>query len=156
MLTFKIWLEEHDLFGHKKKELREEIIKTLEPNKGNAVDVTSSRISEFGSDDDVTSRHGRHILNLFNKNPRIWELMAQAFPGEEETLKNRVTQWLEQSQPQHQIADLFNVIGIGDDPIVKHAAPKPKQQQPQQPPAATQQPSPGLPDPAVMPGQTTF
>lgn len=162
MLQFKTWLEAQDLFGDKKQTLRQEIIKTLEPNKGNVPDVTSSRIGEFGSDEDVTSRHGHHILDLFNKNPRIWQLMAQAFPGEEETLKNRVTQWLKSSRPQHQIADLFNVIGIGDEPIVQHAKPKPKpQQQPQpqqqqsnhgQPPAAPTAMAPGLPQPAPMPG----
>jgi hypothetical protein len=161
MFEFKLWLEDHDLFGDKKKELRQEIIKTLEPNKGNGPDVTSSRIGEFGSDEDVTSRHGKHILNLFNKNARIWQLMSQAFPGEGETLKNRVSQWLTEARPQHQIADLFNVIGIGDDPIVNHSAPKPKQQQqpqpqPQsnngQPPAATTGAAPGLPAPAPMPG----
>jgi len=160
MLEFKLWVEEHDLFNSKKIELRQEIIKTLEPNKGDATDVTSSRIGEFGSDDDVTSRHGKYILDLFNKNPRIWQLMAQAFPGEEETLKNRVSQWLQESTPQHQIADLFNVIGIGDDPIVKHSAPKPKQQQMQQPqqsnhgqpPAAATASAPGLPAAAPMPG----
>lgn len=153
MLGFKLWLEEHDLFGDKKKALRQEIIKTLEPNKGNAPDVTSSRISEFGSDEDVTSRHGNHILKLFNQNPKIWQLMAQAFPGEEETMKNRVSQWLEQSKPQHQIADLFNIIGIGDDPIVNHATPKPKQPQSNygQPPAAVAAPAPGLPPAAPMP-----
>ena len=150
MFKFKLWLEEHDLFGDKKKALRQEIITTLEPNKGHAPDVTSTRIGEFGSDEDVTSRHGNHILSLFEKNPRIWQLMAQAFPGEEETLKNRVTQWLQKSKPQHQIADLFNMIGIGDDPIVNHAAPKPRQQS-QQPPAATAQQAPGLPQPAPMP-----
>lgn len=163
MLEFKLWLEDHDLFGDKKRELRQEIIKTLEPNKGNGPDVTSSRIGEFGSDEDVTSRHGKHILNLFNKNGRIWQLMGQAFPGEEETLKNQVSQWLKEAMPQHQIADLFNVIGIGDDPVVNHAAPKPKQQQqpqqPQQPqsnnsqpPAATNAQAPGLPGAAPMPG----
>jgi len=99
MLEFKLWVEEHDLFGNKKKELRQEIITTLEPNK-DAMDVTSSRIGEFGTDD--SSRHGDHIIDLFNKNPRIWELMSQAFPGEEDTLKNRVIQWLKQSMPQHQ------------------------------------------------------
>ena len=156
MLEFKLWIEERDLFGDKKKELRQEIIKTLEPNKGHGPDVTSSRIGEFGSDEDVTSRHGNHILDLFEKNPRIWQLMSQAFPGEEETLKNRVSQWLQESKPQHQISDLFNVIGIGDDPIVNHAAVKPKpQQQPQQPnnepPAAGAANVPGLPPAAPMP-----
>jgi hypothetical protein len=155
MLKFKLWLEDHDLFGNKKQELRQEIIKTLEPNKSSSHDVTSTRIGEFGSDEDVTSRHGKYILDLFEKNPRIWQLMAQAFPGEEDTLKNKVSQWLQQSRPQHQISDLFNIIGIGDDPIVNHSTPKPMQQQPQQPnnqpPAATDAAAPGLPPAAPMP-----
>lgn len=125
MLGFKLWLEENDLFGNKKIELRREILNTLEPNKGKATDVTSTRVGEYSSDNDINSKHGVYILNLFNKNPRIWQLMAQAFPGEEETLKNRVIQWLKESKPYHQIADLFNLIGIGDEPIVKHAIPKP-------------------------------
>lgn len=155
MFEFKLWLEKQDFFGNAKKELRDAIVKILEPNKGNVPDVTSTRIGEFGSDEDITSRHGKYIINLFNQNPQIWQLMSKAFPGEEETLKNRVTQWLQESQPRDQIADLFNVIGIGDEPIIQHEKPKPPQQQPQQPPAATNQQAPGLPNPAPMPEVTS-
>lgn len=155
MLRFKIWLEEHDLFGEKKRELRQEIVKTLEPNKAKSQDVTSTRIGEFGSD--AVSKHGKYIINLFNKNPRIWQLMAQAFPGEEDTLKNKVVQWLQESKPFHQIADLFQLIGIGDDPVVKHAEPKPKfKPQDQGPETPQQQMPPNQPVQGEIPQPTAF
>jgi len=166
-MNFKLWLEEYDLYKDSKKELRDEILKTLEPNKDDKHDVSSTRIGEFGSNNGNISQHGSYIIKLFNRNPRIWKLMAEAFPGEEEIMKNKVVQWLNESKPEYQVADLLNYIGIGDDPIVTHSYPKPKSQQqqpqqqqpnnqPQQAPAATTRQSPGLPQPSPMPGVPTF
>lgn len=144
-MEFKVWLEAKELFNHSKKELRDEILASLDPNQ-DPHHVLSTRLSTYKDRESVYAG-ANQVIRIFDQNPKIWELMNKSFPGEVNKA-NQIRTWLKSAGPTDTVGDLFQQIGISGDPIVMNRAVKspmdrmPSQHRKTAPPPMKQQPQP--------------
>ncbi len=114
-MNFRVWLEAKEPFEQTKKQLRDEILASLDPNQ-DPHHVMSTRLSTYKDQSSVYSG-ANQVIRIFDNNHKIWDLMNKAFPAEVQKA-NQVRNWLKASGPTDTVGDLFQQIGISSDPIV--------------------------------------